>query len=243
VRTSNSVRNIFNHKAQSWGEKYAPGGPLAKRLQYFHESLNKITPPPAKILDFGCGTGNLALYLSQSGYRITAIDIAEEMLRLAVETDYSARVEWRLLSPNWEILPFKDEVFDAIIASSTFEYLESVELALAQCSRVLKPNGTLAVTVPNLQCPTRVKEQRLRKLIDFRLSRYLELIPKVGQYLSYLKLSQNRLSRDEWSDLSKPFGLLLCDELSMEVQSASGEATLLLLTFKKLAPAQCNIAA
>src|SRR5262245_27490939 len=98
MRKFNSGRDIFNHKAQSWSMKYAPGGPLTNRLQYFYESLNKTTPAPAKILDFGCGTGNLALYLSQSGYQITACDIAEEMLKMAIETDCSGKVEWRLLS-------------------------------------------------------------------------------------------------------------------------------------------------
>ena len=242
MRKSNSVRDIFNHKAQSWSMKYAPGGPLAKRLQYFHESLNKTTLPPAKILDFGCGTGNLALYLSQRGYQTTACDIAEEMLKMAIEADYSGKVDWQLLSPRWQALPFEDEAFDAIIASSTFEYLESVELAIAECSRILRPNGTLAITVPNPQCPTRMKEERLRKLIE-SFSRYLELIPKVGRYVSYLKLSQNRFYQDEWSDLGKHSGLMLDHELSKEVQSSSGESTLLLLSFKKIVPVQRCIAA
>jgi ubiquinone/menaquinone biosynthesis C-methylase UbiE len=226
------VQVIFNQKARSWSKKYDGGGMFTKRIQYFSELLSQTTPPPAKILDFGCGTGNLALSLSQNGYQITACDIAEEMLKVAKTEGPSASVEWLLLAPHWNDLPFDSEVFDAIVASSTFEYLENVKLALAECSRTIKRHGTLAMTVPNLQCRARRKERQLRQLIDFPLFRYLGFIPKVKQYFSYLRLSKNRFSRDEWRDLGRQTGLVLSDELSKEVQTSAG-ATLLLLCFKK----------
>ncbi|MFQ3671227.1 MAG: class I SAM-dependent methyltransferase, partial [Verrucomicrobiia bacterium] len=42
--------------------------------------ITKTVPAPARIVDFGAGTGRLSLPLSRAGYRVTAVDPSAEML-------------------------------------------------------------------------------------------------------------------------------------------------------------------
>lgn len=236
MNSVHQVQKLFNQKAQSWSKKYDCGGALQKRIDHFQAVLFKTIPPPATVLDLGCGTGNLAIYLAQQGYRVTACDIAEQMLEVARQMDSTQLVQWSLLTPDWGGLPFANEHFAAIVSSSTFEYLDHVDSVLAECARALKTQGTLAITVPNPLCRTRIREERLRRLIKFPVFRCWEVIPKFRQYFSYLRVSQNRFSKEHWRELGRGCGLFLEDELSSEVPAPGGEPTLLLLCFVKQNP-------
>jgi len=57
------VRELFNSRADAWGRLYGPEGRLVWRLAEFAEPLKRLVPAPAKILDFGCGTGDLSMHL------------------------------------------------------------------------------------------------------------------------------------------------------------------------------------
>ena len=49
-----------------------------------------------------------------------------------------------------ENLPFADQVFDCIVCTEVLEHLPSPELALRECSRILKPSGLLFLSTPFL---------------------------------------------------------------------------------------------
>ena len=81
MRQSDAVESLFNDKAPAWSAKYAPDGPLFQRLRAFGDRLRALVAPPADVLDFGCGTGNLARYLSGEGYRVSACDVCRKYLK------------------------------------------------------------------------------------------------------------------------------------------------------------------
>jgi glycosyltransferase involved in cell wall biosynthesis/SAM-dependent methyltransferase len=146
---SATVRSLFNQKARGWRHKFGPHGTLSPRLEQFTARLSELCPPPGRILDFGCGTGEIAAALDRRGYQVTACDVAEEMIAVARAYHAGTRVEWVWLAPGGAALPFADTSFDGIVASSVFEYLEDVEGTAAELARVLAPEGVMLLTVPN----------------------------------------------------------------------------------------------
>jgi SAM-dependent methyltransferase len=201
-----NVRKLFDAKAETWTQKYAPGGTLEPRLQRFGRPLSVLLTPPASVLDFGCGTGDLARYLAAQGYTPTGCDIAPAMIERAREL--GPGIEWVSLSPYWRALPFEAASFNAVVASSVLEYLDDPGGVLRELSRVLAPGGVLLVTVPD----PRHLIRRVERMARFALSagpvaRIAQRVPLVSRYASFLRLSKNRYECKEWLELLGGAGL------------------------------------
>lgn len=97
-----------------------------------------------KMLDAGCGTGNLikAVLERRSNMEIIGIDFSEQMLRRArtkVSRDILRRVD---ISQG---LPFNDEHFDVITSINMMHILEDPKFFLDEASRVLRVGGKMIV--------------------------------------------------------------------------------------------------
>ena len=91
----------------------------------------------SKILDLGCGAGFGMQILKEEGYNVIGIDISDEMVKMAKERGFDARLA------DARDLPFKDKCFDGILSISTLQWLDKKDLQKVACEihRVLKPNG------------------------------------------------------------------------------------------------------
>jgi 2-polyprenyl-3-methyl-5-hydroxy-6-metoxy-1,4-benzoquinol methylase len=193
------VKALFNAKASTWNAKYRADGPLTFRVAAFQGLLLARLPINSRVLDLGCGTGTIASALSAGGFRVTACDIADEMIEAGKRIHGESGVEWCVLPSDWKQLPFDTCSFDAIIASSVLEYVPNLDAVLAECQRTLKNSGLLIATVPNLQTLTRKLEGFARPAAVL-LNNFvgLKLLPRLHSYTTYLKHSRNRLSVAEW---------------------------------------------
>jgi SAM-dependent methyltransferase len=100
----------------------------------------------ARLLDAGCGTGNILRYLSGLG-RAVGVDLSAEALRFAhARTVSVARAE---LSS----LPFADGTFDCVTSLDVIyhRWVRDDAAALAEMARVLRPGGVLLLRVPALK--------------------------------------------------------------------------------------------
>ena len=103
-------------------------------------------------LDAGCGTGTLSRWLvHERGFSVVAIDGSEQMLQRASQ---AKGLEYRRADVVDTHLP--DCSFDGVLCSSVLEYLSSVERALREFWRVLRPGGTLIASVPNASLKLRI---------------------------------------------------------------------------------------
>jgi ubiquinone/menaquinone biosynthesis C-methylase UbiE len=118
--------------------------------------------PGSKVLDVGCGGGR---HIRQTrllpGIDAIALDLGEKEVRdtakMLRELDEHP-VQWGGTVPGagqWMVmrgsvyrLPFQDASFDCVIISEVLEHLHEDGRALAEISRVLKPGGVLAASVP-----------------------------------------------------------------------------------------------
>ena len=118
-------------------------------------------PAAPRILDVGCGTGEITLRLAALFPRaqIVGVDIIEAHLELARRRSTAGeRVQFRV-ADAFE-LPFDDATFDLVVCRHVLQSIPTPELILAQLVRVLKPGGVLH-TIPEdydmiFAAPTRV---------------------------------------------------------------------------------------
>lgn len=112
--------------------------------------------PGERVLDVGCGGGRHAAEARRRGAHAVALDLSDLDAKDAAGTLDAMTVDWpaaRDVSGSATVgdatsLPFPDGVFDRVIAAEVFEHLPVDRPAFAECARVLRPGGTLAVTVP-----------------------------------------------------------------------------------------------
>jgi SAM-dependent methyltransferase len=97
-----------------------------------------------RILDVGCGAGNMIHHLSRYG-TVVGIDNNPIPLKIANDRGYDARLA------DAEQLPFKEGAFDLVTALDVVEHCDDDLRILRECRRVCSDDGLLAVTVPAYQ--------------------------------------------------------------------------------------------
>jgi SAM-dependent methyltransferase len=109
-----------------------------------------------RLLDLGCGAGRHAFQALRLGARVVAFDYDEGELKdvtsmvsaMGSEGQVPAEASASGTRGDATALPFGDGTFDRIIASEVLEHIGEDEAAIAELARVLRPGGTMAVTVP-----------------------------------------------------------------------------------------------
>jgi SAM-dependent methyltransferase len=97
---------------------------------------------PRRVLDVGCGMGELAEQLGKEGIEVVAIDLSPRMVELARQRGVDARVA------DVQQLPFADGEFDLVVAAWVLYHVPDLARALLEIARVLEPGGhLLAATV------------------------------------------------------------------------------------------------
>jgi ubiquinone/menaquinone biosynthesis C-methylase UbiE len=208
------VRQLFDAKAGSWAAKYAPQGRLAGRLTQLAHVIGYHVPAAGRVLDLGCGTGELARQLAASGLRVAGCDISANMLSQAAAADSTGAAEWVPLQPGWRALPFVSASFDAVVASSVLEYVDSPAAVLGECARVLRPGGVMLCTVPDPAHPVRWLEWAAGASARLPAVQAAGTAwPRLGRYLTYLRISRQRRSAGWWRAIAAQAGLVTVPRL------------------------------
>ncbi|MFD4479283.1 class I SAM-dependent methyltransferase [Streptomyces sp. NPDC058471] len=110
------------------------------------DAVRGLLPPDARtLLDVACGTGLVTRRLAGAGLRVTGVDSAHTMARMA-----SGRLPGAIVLGDSRSLPFPDASFDAVCAVWLLHLLSGAEEAaavVAECARVLRPGGVFVTTV------------------------------------------------------------------------------------------------
>jgi SAM-dependent methyltransferase len=108
-------------------------------------ALGLLGDGPGRVLDAGMGGGRLLEALAARGWELTGTDVSEAMIELARRRVPDAALA---VAPV-ERLPFEAGSFDAVAALGVLEFATSLDAALAELARVLRPDGRAVVSWPN----------------------------------------------------------------------------------------------
>ncbi len=133
--------------------EYAAGAAEYDRrwARYNDASLALLRPWVAgralgRVLDVGCGTGNLLSLLAESGARVetcTGVDPAPAMLGVAREKLRTSPIRGGVLAATAEALPFADGAFGTAVSASSLHDWADPDAGLVEIRRVLRPGGEL----------------------------------------------------------------------------------------------------
>ena len=98
-----------------------------------------------RIVDIGCGTGDLSRELGRRGHSVVGVDLDPKRL-----SDADARTVATFVAGNATRLPLTSESVGAVTLMDVLEHVDDAT-ALAEAARILQPGGLLLLTVP--ACP------------------------------------------------------------------------------------------
>lgn len=105
--------------------------------------LAHLPPAPATVADLGCGTGTLAVLLAGSGYEVTGLDSAPEMIRAAKAKAADSGISARFVTGDAAAPALPEGEFDVVMSRHVLWAMPDIHAALAAWIRLLRPGGTL----------------------------------------------------------------------------------------------------
>ena len=109
-----------------------------------------------RVLDVGCGAGRHSFEMYRRGADVVALDqdadelatVSEWFAAMREEGSVPEGAEADVKQGDALALPYPDGEFDRVVAAEVLEHIPDDDGAIAEVVRVLRPGGTLAVTVP-----------------------------------------------------------------------------------------------
>ena len=141
----------FGALANRWWDPEGPQKALHAlnpvRLQYVKE---RVTLRDATVLDVGCGGGLLSEALAKEGAKVTALDLAPELIKVAKlhRLESGVAVDYRLQSVE-ALAAEQPGSFDAITCMEMLEHVPDPSAIIAACASLLKPGGQLFLSTLN----------------------------------------------------------------------------------------------
>jgi SAM-dependent methyltransferase len=112
--------------------------------------------PGDRVIDMGCGAGRHAFEMYRRGADVIAFDqdadelagVRDLFVAMREAGEVPAGAEADIKEGDALALPFADGEFDRVVASEVLEHIPADEAAISELVRVLRPGGTMAITVP-----------------------------------------------------------------------------------------------
>ena len=116
-----------------------------------HLSIYRFALPFAigrRVLDVGTGTGYGTAYLARHGASgVLGFDVSNDAVAYARHRFAGDPVTYEVADLN-DPLPVGDAVFDLVFSSNVFEHVGNIDGLVAECARVVRPEGAVMIAVP-----------------------------------------------------------------------------------------------
>lgn len=119
------------------------------------ELLDPILTPGMQVLDVGCGTGIMAPFVLSRSAHYQGVDLSRNMIHEAKQKHLGAQASEGSIAftvADVEKMPLPDAHYDVLLALGLLEYFENPQRVVDEIIRVVKPGGSIVVSVPNVLC-------------------------------------------------------------------------------------------
>ena len=116
---------------------------MEKDAEYFFQRLG--VTPGTRLLDVGCGAGQLALIAARAGAKVTGCDIATNWIEQARARAAAEGLDVTFEEGDAESLPYEDAQFDAVVSLVGAMFAPRPDLVAAELTRVCRPGGMIAM--------------------------------------------------------------------------------------------------
>ena len=160
--------------------------PIETLIEFFRSArgrrVESLIQAPARVLDVGCGNGHFLRYLQRGGYQCYGVELDGKA------ADRVAQIpELKLHRGVFDASVFQGEQFDVVTLWHVVEHLPDTADAMSQLSRLVRKDGYLIFSLPNIQSiQSRVFLGRWfhldppRHLIFFPPAKFIDEVEKRG---------------------------------------------------------------
>jgi 2-polyprenyl-3-methyl-5-hydroxy-6-metoxy-1,4-benzoquinol methylase len=142
------------------------------------EIINQLDPKEINILDIGCYDGTFLSLIKNRNNNFYGVEAND----WGVEKSRKKRIKiQQFFFDGKESLPYEDNFFDIVVAGEIIEHIFDTDLFLAEIKRVLKPEGKLLISTPNIASLGR------RLLLLLGISPLIELSPNEPESVGHIR--------------------------------------------------------
>ena len=142
ITRQDAARALWDSEAQTFDEAADHGLSDPAVRAAWRDLMRELLPPaPARVADLGCGTGTLALLLTEQGYDVTGLDLSPEMiLRARAKVPGVEFLEADAAAP-----PLEPTAYDVVLSRHVLWAMPDPAAALARWEDLLTPGGRLVL--------------------------------------------------------------------------------------------------
>lgn len=137
------MENIYKHK---YDKKFRLNLEENLRIKKMAQIINDLNLEHCKILDYGCYDGYL-LSLIKRKNELHGIEASEYGFRMSKKRGINVK---KFFYTGDKLTPYSSNTFDLVVAGEIIEHVIDTEGFLLEISRLLKKNGLLVLTTPNI---------------------------------------------------------------------------------------------
>lgn len=120
------------------------------RAKPFTRALDDEVPADARVVELGCGTGQMSLFLGLAGRRVTGLDLSGASLRVANEMRGRCQLDnVRFARGNLFHPPFRPGSVDVVVSNGVLHHTADARQAYSVAASLLRPGGYLIVGLYN----------------------------------------------------------------------------------------------
>lgn len=169
------MKNIYKRMYGSHNLQYLEDN---RRLHLMAGMVNDLRLHKRNILDIGCHDGTFLFSIRREDNSLFGIDASDYAVKKAKKRNISAK---RFFFDGKEKFPFRNKMFDLIIAGEIIEHVYDTDFFIREVRRLLKDKGYLLISTPNIVSFGR------RIMLFFGINPFLETSPNEENSVGHIR--------------------------------------------------------